>query len=136
MTNAIKTMGLSELVIKLHELRIQLAESPENENLNEDIAYTETDILRELPYLYNETTDDILSEAISKLILADDDHAESVTNLSETGSETTEEEYEQLLKKVDFTGDLLEKAWCSFIESYADYIIAKYEWIASADDEK
>lgn len=135
-TNTIKTTGLSKLVIKLHELRIQSADTPENENLIEEIATTETSILRELPSLYNKITDNILSEAISELIIAEEDHVEAVTNLNDIGSEATSEEYEQLLKKATFTGDRLAQAWNKFIECYGDYVIAKYEAIASADDEE
>lgn len=121
MTNTIKTMGLPKLVIKLHELRIQSADTPENENLIEEIATTETAILREIPSLYNKITDNILREAISELIGAEEDVVEAVTNLNDIGSEATSEEYEQLLKKATFTGDRLAQAWNDFLVEYEGY---------------
>lgn len=88
---------------------------------NKCFATTETAILRELPSLYNKITDNILSEAISELIVAEEDDVEAVTNLNNIGSEATSKEYEQLLKKATFTGDRLAQAWNDFLVEYEDY---------------
>ncbi|PDY83693.1 hypothetical protein CON67_30270 [Bacillus toyonensis] len=70
-----------------------------------------------MPALYDELTDDIIKEAISELLAAEDKQLNATCELDKL-YQITEEEAQQITRRVNLSCDRLAQAWDDSPEEY------------------
>jgi len=94
------------------------ADSPEVEQqIEEAIADADYLLLQELPAQYDELTDDIITEATSELLAAEDEQLNATCELDKL-DKTIEEEAQQITRRVNPSCDRLAQAWYDSPEEY------------------
>ncbi|MGH0486016.1 hypothetical protein ACQVPJ_16275 [Bacillus mycoides] len=120
-TQEIKVSRLAGIVTALKVLTADLPEV--EQQIEEAIADADYLLLQELPALYDELTDDIIKEAISELLAAEDEQLNATCELDML-DKATEEEAQQITRRVNLSCDRLVQAWDDFLEEYDGYCTA------------
>ncbi|MGN4674921.1 hypothetical protein [Bacillus cereus group sp. MYBK225-1] len=89
--------------------------------IDEAIGSVEQKLLKELPTFIESIPDDVLQEALIRLLEADDYNSEAITKL-DLLEEVPEEEANNIIKEVSVSGDELAQAWDDLINEVEDYI--------------
>lgn len=89
--------------------------------IDEAIGSVEQELLKKLPTFIESIPDDVLQEALIRLMEADDSNSEAITKL-DLLEEVPEEEANNIIKEVSVSGDELAQAWDDLINEVDGYV--------------
>ncbi|MBL3844186.1 hypothetical protein IRV19_06135 [Bacillus cereus] len=89
--------------------------------IDEAIGSVEQELLKKLPTFIESIPDDVLQEALIRLMEADDSNSEVITKL-DLLEEVPEEEANNIIKEVSVSGDELAQAWDDLINEVDGYV--------------
>ncbi|HDR7278988.1 TPA: hypothetical protein QCW92_001339 [Bacillus paranthracis] len=125
---------LAQYVQIIKALKITEAELPAEITLNrspnqppvgtpidEAIGSVEQKLLKELPTFIESIPDDVLQEALIRLLEANDSNSEAITKL-DLLEEVTEEEAHSIIKEVSVSEDKLAQVWDDLINEVEGYV--------------
>ncbi|KAB2454645.1 hypothetical protein F8160_09435 [Bacillus sp. CH126_4D] len=125
---------LAQYVQIIKALKITEAELPAEITLNrspnqppvgtpidEAIGSVEQKLLKELPTFIESIPDDVLQEALIRLLEVYDSNSEAITKL-DLLEEVAEEEAHNIIKEVSVSGDELAQAWDDLINEVEGYV--------------
>ncbi|MCU4764221.1 hypothetical protein OCF08_19710 [Bacillus cereus] len=118
----IKTLKVTEAELPTEiTLNHSPNQPPVGTPIDEAIGSVEQELLKKLPTFIESIPDDVLQEALIRLMEADDSNSEAITKL-DLLEEVPEEEANNIIKEVSVSGDELAQAWDDLINEVDGYV--------------
>ncbi|GAB6458865.1 hypothetical protein bcgnr5371_12300 [Bacillus cereus] len=118
----IKTLKVTEAELPTEiTLNHSPNQPPMGTPIDEAIGSVEQELLKKLPTFIESIPDDVLQEALIRLMEADDSNSEAITKL-DLLEEVPEEEVHNIIKEVSVSGDELTQAWDDLINEVDVYV--------------
>lgn len=118
----IKTLKVTEAELPTEiTLNHSPNQPPVGTPIDEAIGSVEQELLKKLPTFIESIPDDVLQEALIRLMEADDSNSEAITKL-DLLEEVPEKEANNIIKEVSVSGDELAQAWDDLINEVDGYV--------------
>lgn len=118
----IKTLKVAEAELPT-EITVKRSpnQPPVYSPIEEAIASAQQELIKELPTFIESIPDDTLQEALIDLLEKDDENTQCITNM-DLLDESSEEEANEIIKRLSLSCDTLEQAWDNLLTEVEGYV--------------